>query len=114
MTEPVDTPKTRSVKLTGKLTVEVRYATSDQAAVVFKTARAAQRDVPKYGLQAIDALFRVVEKILVDPDDSQRIDDALMEGELTTRDLLKLFALEGEDADETAPRRVRRGRPSAK
>ena len=111
MTQPVDT---REVQLTPKLKVGVRTPTEEQAAVVFKTAKAAQRDPGANGLQALDVLFRVVEKLLVDPDDGPRIDDALLDGEIGISDILKLFAQGGNDADETAPRRVRRARPAAK
>jgi uncharacterized protein (DUF2267 family) len=88
------------------------YATEEsQFAVVYKVANDAKRDGEK-ALRAIEVTFRVAEKLLVDPEDAQRIEDALIDKAINIEDVMKLFTggIDAEQTPATPPRRVRRAR----
>lgn len=115
MATPVDTPEEDNgplaIKLTDELTVVMKAPTEDQVIIVTKAVKAAQRDKAT-SPTAIDIVFRVITKLLVDPEDADRIDTALIDGDLKVRDLAtKALRYEDEDA-KPAPtnRRARRAR----
>lgn len=94
------------------MVVEVYKAEEGQFAVVYKVAMEARRN-PERSLRAIEVAFRVAEKLLVDPEDAQRIEDAMIDKEVGMEDVMLLFTGGTEDAEQAksnAPRRVRRAR----
>ena len=91
--------------------VMVYAANEDQVAIGYKVAREAQKQqTGEKAMRAVEVVFRIAEKLLVDPADAEKIEDGMIDGELHIADVMKLF-LGGidEDAQQTvAPSRVRR------
>jgi hypothetical protein len=108
--DPIEGEIVEDIVLTKDLTVRMRLPTEDQAVVVVKALKAAQR-APEAGPAAIDIVFRVITKMLVDPQDVDRIDTALIDGDLKVRTLAhKALRYEDEDDKPATNRRARRAR----
>lgn len=103
MTEPTRVP--RLVKI-GPIEVMALPATEGQATVVAKSAAAARRAGGDSAFIAVDVVFRVVQALLVDPADADRIDTGLIEGTIQVSDLSAVLGLE-DDVDEPKPTKAR-------
>jgi len=110
-TPEVPAVETYPVTLSNGLKVMVFAATEDQVAIGYKVAREAQKQATaEKGLRAIEIVFRIAEKLLVDKEDVERIEDGMVDGDLHMADVMSLF-LGGVNADAepaAPPRRVRR------
>lgn len=106
-----EAPKTFPITLGNGMVVMVYAATDDQVAVGYKVAREAQKQqTGEKAMRAVEVVFRIAEKLLVDPADAEKIEDGMVDGELHIADVMKLF-LGGVDDDaqpSAAPSRVRR------
>lgn len=104
-------PETFEITLGNGMKVMVYAATEDQVAVGYKVAREAQKQQSgERAMRAVEVVFRIAEKLLVDHEDAERIEDGMIDGTLHIADVMKLF-LGGvdEDAQQAAPpSRVRR------
>lgn len=104
MTEP--TPEARLVRI-GPIEVMARPATEGQVSVITKAAAAARRTKADGAVaNALDIAFRVVETLLVDPADVDRIDNGLIDGSIKVSDLAGVLGLEDED-DKPKPTKAR-------
>jgi len=117
MAEPLETFPSEDEKpkylrqVTDTISVWAYMPTEEQMAVVYKSAAAAKRNIRLGGLTALDIVFRVIEKLLVDPADVEILDSALVDGTVRISDLSKIFGTGEESDDKPAAKvRTRRGR----
>lgn len=115
MTEPEGTssseePGIRLVQVTPTVSVRAKTATESQVAVVVKAAAAGQRDMALNGINAIDITFRVITALLVDSEDIKILDDGLIDGTVTVKDLMKILGIDEEPDARQAKSRTRRGK----
>jgi hypothetical protein len=116
MTEPEgtsssDESRIRDVQITDTLTIRAKSPTEEQIAVVVKAAAAGQRNTALNGISAIDITFRVISALLVDKEDIDIIDQGLIDGTVTIKDLMKILGLDKEpDAKQAIKTRTRRGK----
>lgn len=89
---------------TGK-PVKFLAPTDGQIAVISKDSKAAERD-PEKVVTLMWTYFRIIELLLLDPDDGRRIEDALLDGSLSLADLTS--AVYGAPNVAAAPARTRR------
>ncbi len=111
-TSPLDEEKTRLIQVTETLAVRARVPTEEQITVVVKAAAAGQRNIALNGLSAIDITFRVISALLVNKEDIDLIDDALIEGTVKVSDLMKILGMDEETGAKppAKPTRTRRGK----
>lgn len=95
----------------GSLQFRMTRPTDDQLAVLAKVARAAERD-PSSSLRAIEVFFKIIEKCLINQADGERLEDALIDGTISIRQITESISTKGDDASsaQTTARRTRRGR----
>jgi len=92
------------------LVFEMRAPKEEQLAVVYTTMRAAERD-PTHYARALEMFFRMIERLLVDPDDALKIDGALMDEKITFKHLGDAIeSLVGGLSADTAKKPVKRVR----
>lgn len=96
------------IKVTDEISVWAREPSESQLAAITKSSMAAQRDLAGHAVYAMDVVFRVITAILHDPNDIKRLDSALIEDEVTVKDLLKILGVDSEDAKPAAKKSVRR------
>lgn len=95
----------------GKLKIMMRRPSDAQIALIGRLAVAAQREPEKYFTRLVDAFFRVVEGLLINPEeDIPRIEDAIIEGGLTIEAITKGLGTKDQDAAPAARVRTRRAR----
>jgi len=95
----------------GHLKVKMRRATEDQLMVLLKHARLAEKAGTKEAaLRATEVFFRIIEQLVVDPDDIERIDDGLADKTVTVKQITGAMEIKGTDGPATAAARTRRGR----
>lgn len=114
MTRPVGTPEDRTARLVtiGPISVMALPATEGQRTVIAKGAAAFRRDSSNV-FSALDIVFRVVQALLVNPEDVDRIDSGLIDGSIAPSDLAGVLGLGEDDDDSPKPTkaiRTRRGR----
>jgi hypothetical protein len=106
-----DTAVTTDECAIGPLKVRMQRATEDQMAVLAKVARAAEKDPQGKGLRAVEVFFRLVENLLVDRDDIERLEDALADRKVTLHQIAaQIKGEESANADKAPRPRTRRGR----
>ena len=102
------------IELAPGLVVEMRRPTDEQVAVTYSITRSAEKDPTKWA-SAMEVFFRFVSKLLVNPEDVDRINDALMDGDITFKDLSEgIQAMMGGLSDAPATGPVKRVRARAK
>ena len=79
--------------------------TDGQIAVISKDSKAAERD-PEKIVTLMWTYFRIIELLVLDPDDGRRIEDALLDGSLNLTDLTT--AIYGSISAPAASARTRR------
>jgi uncharacterized cupredoxin-like copper-binding protein len=89
----------------GKPVVKFQAPTDGQIAVISKDINAARRD-PTKSVELMWTFFRIIELLLLNPDDGHRIEDALLEGTLELNDLTT--AIYGANNVVSRPARTRR------
>ena len=100
------------VRINDKISVRMRTPTDDQVMVVSKEAGIARRRAER-SMDAVTMFFRVFEKTLVNPEDVEILNDALVDGDVTVDEMTKGFfsLVRGDEDDATpAPAPVRRTR----
>ena len=109
--EAVDESITAEEHTIGPLKIQMKRATEDQLAILAKVAMAAQKDPQGQGLRAIEVFFRLIENLIVDPKDVERLEDALTDGDVTVPQIAaQIQGKETPDADSAPRPRTRRGR----
>jgi hypothetical protein len=89
---------------------KMRPMNATQWAVLTKVTMEANRtNSGKANTRAVEVFFGVIERLLIDPDDVIRLEDAMVAGTVTVEDLSK--AIEGERNGSAKPAiaRTRRG-----
>jgi hypothetical protein len=107
--EPATTEDLLVVSLGGR-DYKMRPMNASQWAVLTKVTMEAERaNTGAANTRAVSVFFGVIERLLVDPADLIRLEDALVDGSVTVEDLSK--AIEGERNGTTKPAvtRTRRG-----
>ncbi len=98
------------VKINAKISVRMRTPNDNQVMVVTKEAAIARRKADR-SLSAVAMFFRVFEAVLVDPEDVDLLDQALIDGDVTVEEMTKAFfslTRGDEDASPAPARRTRR------
>lgn len=109
----------------GNLKITMRAATEDQFMVLLKHARLAEKAIDQanalgteqanqqakqLALRTNEIFFRIVEKLIVQPEDVERLDDALADGTVTVKQITAAMKSEEQDGSPASPARTRRGR----
>lgn len=95
----------------GDLTIKMRKATEDQFMIILKHARLAEKTQTKEAvLRMNEIFFQVIEDLIIDPMDLERLDDGLTKRTVTVRQISAAMQSEGRDGSTTPPARTRRGR----
>jgi hypothetical protein len=90
----------------GKPAVKFQAPTDGQIAVISKDINAARRD-PTKSVELMWTFFRIIELLVLDPDDGYRIENALLEGTTNLTDLTTAI-YGGNDVVARPPRTRRR------
>jgi hypothetical protein len=89
----------------GKPPVKFLAPIDGQVAVISKDINAAKRD-PSKSIELMWTFFRIIELLVLDPEDGYRIENALLEGTLKLSDLTS--AIYGANSVPATPARTRR------
>ncbi len=109
--EPTTEEVEASLRDIGDLKIMMRRPSDAQIALIGRLAVAAQREPEKYFTRLVDAFFRVVEGLLVNPDeDIPRIENAIIDDKLTIEAITKGLGTKDKDAAPAARVRTRRAR----
>jgi hypothetical protein len=111
--EPVteETATAATLRDIGKLKIMMRRPADAQVALLGRLAVAAQREPEKYFSRLVDTFFRIVEGLLVHPDDIAAIEGAIIDDGLTIEDMVKGLGDKDQDAAaKTTRARARRTR----
>lgn len=84
---------------------QIMLMVSEAKTVIRKTVDIDRR------MDGVDRMMRLLDSVVVDPDDKEWIVEKNIAGELSMADLTGFISAFNEDSAEITPRAVRRGRP---
>lgn len=109
-----EVPVTGTVDVRGR-TITIKKLVDTQMMLLAREAKILQRDDigNDRKLDGIDRMFRILESVVVEPDDKQYLEGLMIEGDLDLRELVS-FVTTFNAAGMEKPARVRRARATAK
>lgn len=111
--EPADDADAIQDIAIGTLHVKMRKVTEDQFMILIKHARLAEKTgAAAAAIRANEVFFRILEDVVVDPLDIERLDDGLASRTVTVKQIADAMRTSNPDAndDSPPPARTRRGR----
>jgi hypothetical protein len=114
MTEPDPGRDTRIVPVQGR-NVVIRQLIDTQLMLLNRGARILQSDSidRERKLATVDRMLTILESVVVQPEDSEYMEDLMARGKLGLKDLMSFITAFNDEQPEEKPK-VRRGRPAIK
>jgi hypothetical protein len=115
MTNPDPGRETRIVPVQGR-NIVIRQLIDTQMMLLNRGARLLQRDDidKEHKLATVDRMLTILESVVVQPEDSEYMEDLMARGKLGLKELMSFVTAFNDEQQPAEKPKVRRGRPAIK
>lgn len=106
---PIETDDKIYTATVGDFKIRLRPINPSQWTILTKVTRAAQRSGGEANARAVEVFFGIFERLLVDEEDMQRLEDGLVDGTVTVEALAGAIKGEQDGSAKPTATRTRRG-----